>query len=293
MTKHKSPVSVGVREIVRYWPLVIVVTLIAVGAAIWSESRQAPSYTATTRLVVVPLPQWDESFLGTSLVRDSGDATRTAATVAAQLNSNHAATVTADYLGGGWTPNSVAAAVKVSVLENTNLIAIVARSADSENAAKLAEGFAKATLADRWRTISAELDARIAAITASMPGVPTDPNAPNADQWSARLQTVKMVRDAGSDPTIRIDSTSRPVRSKQLPVWVVMGLATAGGLFVGLLAAVGMAMLRRRINQQTGESPIDAPNPADSPNGGSEIDAEADGHPYPRSHDERGRSYVR
>jgi hypothetical protein len=114
--------SVGIRDIVRRWPLVIVLMLIALGAAFWSDSRQVPSYTATTRLVVVPLAQWDETFLGTSLLRDAGDASRTATTVAAELNSVRAATVAADYLGGDWTPDSVAAAVKVSVFEQTKVL---------------------------------------------------------------------------------------------------------------------------------------------------------------------------
>jgi capsular polysaccharide biosynthesis protein len=290
MTKHKPPNSVGIREIVRFWPLMIVVTLITVGAAIWSESRKDPSYTATTRLMVIPLIQSDETFLGTSLVRDAGDATLTAGTVAAQLNSHRAATVTADYLGRGWTPDAVAAAVKVSAHGNTNLIDIVARSADASKATKLAEGFAAATLADRWKTISGELEDRIDAITNDSDdtmvgrgaGTPGDSNAGEA---FTRLQTLKMVRDAGSDPTLRIDSTSPAVRSKQLPTWVIMGLATVGGLFVGLLAAVGVAMLRSRMNQPADKSVVQPLNPAQSPNGERPTDAEALVHAYPRPPD--------
>jgi hypothetical protein len=255
--------------------------MIAVGAAYWSTGRQAPSYTATTRVMVVPIAQWDETFLGTSLLRDSADATRTADTVAAELNSIRAATVAADYLGGGWTPDKVAGAVKVSVFEQTNVLEIVARSQDADTAAKLAEGFALAIQADRWKTISAELDARIASISADLAAATgtgrDDPNVtnPTADAASTRLQTLKMIRASGADPTMKIDSTILATQDEQLPIWMVLGLATAGGLFVGLLAAAGVALVRRSVNRPSDEPPFHARNPNHSPTEGDRTDAGA------------------
>jgi capsular polysaccharide biosynthesis protein len=246
--------SIGIREIVRRWRVIIVVTLIAVVATIWSHGQQVQTYTATTRVVVVPLAQWDETFLGTTLVRDSGDATRTAVTAAAELNSPRAAKVTADYLGGNWTPESVADAVKVSVFEETNVIEITARSTDQDAAVKLAEGFATANLADRWKQISGQLDARIATANSSVlasPGTGDGSENPTASQELARLQTLRSIRDSGSDPTMRIESTSPAVPVKQLSLWTLGGLATAGGLVVGILAAAGLTMLRRRTTHPT------------------------------------------
>lgn len=271
--------SIGTREIARRWPLIVAVMVIAVGAAMWTQSRQVPSYTATTRVEVVPLPQWDETFLGTDLVRDSGDATRTAATVAVELNSARAATVTADYLGGGWTPESVAAAVKVSSFEQTNVVEIVARSASAEKAVKLSQAYATATLADRWRSISAQLDGRIAKIQASAlanPAANTDTSNTNplAAQQSDRLQTLHMIRESGADPTMRIESTGAAVGSKQLPTGVVLALAATGGLFVGSLAAAGMAALRRPANHRIEQSPCSAMALAEPPNGDSRSDLE-------------------
>lgn len=271
--------SIGIREIARGWPLIVVVMMIAVGAAMWTESRQVRSYTATTRVEVVPLPQWDETFLGINLVRDSGDATRTAATVAAELNSTRAATVTADYLGGGWTLESVAAAVKVSSFEQTNVVEIVARAASAEKAVKLSQAYATATLADRWQSISAQLDGRIAKIQASVlanPAGNTDnANAnPIAAQQVERLQTLRMIRESGADPTMRIESTGSAVASKQLPTGVVLALAATGGLFVGSLAAAGMAVLRRPANHRIEQSPFPALALADPPNGESRNDLE-------------------
>jgi capsular polysaccharide biosynthesis protein len=267
--------SIGLREVLQFWPVIVAVTVIAFGATIWSHGQQVPQYAAMTRLMVVPLAQWDETFLGTSMVRDSGDATRTAATVAAELDSTRASAVTADYLGGNWTAESVDQAVKVTVFESTNVIEIVAISENANDAANLAEGFAAATLADRWNTLRAELDNRIATFDAAKLAAGDDDDAnPTAAAELAKLQTLTMIRESGSDPTIRIDSTSAALPMEQLPVWALLGLATAGGLLVGLLSAAGLAMMRRVAVPNEAEVVTSPPAGVYSTNGSVRADAD-------------------
>jgi hypothetical protein len=57
----------------------------------------------------------------------------------------------------------------------------------------------------------------------------------------------------------------------RLPFSVIVALAALGGLFLGLLAAVGMAQVRRRQRTGTQAAPVPVPDetPAFSPNGGS------------------------
>jgi capsular polysaccharide biosynthesis protein len=239
MTRRES-LKGWIRDIVRWWPLIIIPVVLAAAASTWSAGRQVPEYTATTRLVVIPLVQWDETFLGISLARDGGDPKRTAATVAALLDSRHSAELAAETLGSDWTPEAVDAAVDVSAVDGANTIAIKARSRDPDRAERLAEAYARAALADRWRTIAAQLDARIAAIADT-----TSPD-PNAGEASARRQTLTLIRQGGADPTVKIDSTSPAVPDKHLPIAVVVGLASAGGLAIGLLTAIAMARMRRR-----------------------------------------------
>jgi len=239
MTRHEAP-SIGVRDVLRWWPLVVLPALIAVAATLWSASQQPSSYTATTKLMVYPLAQWDETFLGTSLLRDGGDAKITAATVAASLDSRRSAATAAAYIGDSRTPEAIDSAVRVSALPETNVVEITAHSSDPKVAEGLAEDYAKAVLAERWRTISTELDTRIAALSV------TTAADPNAGEASTRLQTLTVIRQAGDDPTLRIDSTGAAVEDKRLPVAVMMGLAAAGGAAVGLVCAMAAARLRRR-----------------------------------------------
>lgn len=239
MTAHRTP-SISLRDVARWWPLILVPVVLAVGAAAWSAGQQTENYTASTRLVVVPLAQWDETFLGTSLIRDAGDAKSTATTVAALLDTPRQAGVAAEYLGGDWSPASVDAAVKVAVLPESNVIEVQAHSVDARLAEQLSEGFAKAALADRWKTISAELDTRIAALSV------TTSADPNSGEASTRLQTLTVIRQSGSDPTLRSDSTAKAVPDDRLPIAAVIAAAAVGGLFVGVLCAVGMARLRSK-----------------------------------------------
>lgn len=238
------------RDILRWWPLLLVTMGLALGAAGWAHQHTVPTYVATTRIVVVPLPQWDETFLGTDLVRDSGDATRTAATTAAELQSDRYIRATADYLGGEWTAESVGAAITVLAPGETNTIEISARSSDPGRAEKLASGFASAIMADRWQGISAQLDARITALRNSSLIGGGDPQGtnPTASEQAAQLQTITIVRDSRIDPTLRVGSTSRAERASEMPLAVTLSMAALGGLFVGVLAAAAIEFVRRSKN---------------------------------------------
>lgn len=240
MTRHEAPPGVGAREILRWWPVIVLVALVAVAGSLLALSQRAAEYTAVARLVVVPLVQWDQAFLGTSLARDAGDAGRTAETVAGMLDAPRVAQAAAADLGPDVTPDTVAAAVDVAVLDGTNLIEVTARGADPVRTGALAEAFAAAVVADRWRTIAGELDARIALLAATTRPVDT---GREAEQWLVQL---RVVRAGGVDPTMRVDSTTPAAPVPRLPAAAVIALAAAGGLFVGALAAAGIAVLVRQ-----------------------------------------------
>jgi uncharacterized protein involved in exopolysaccharide biosynthesis len=258
--------------------LVLTTTLIALGTAVWSYTHSTPSYTAITRIIVVPLPQWDETFLGTDLIRDSGDATRTAATVAADLGSDHYARVTAQYLGGDWTADSVRTGLTVKAPGETNVVEITARSSDPGRAQKLASGFVMATAADRWQAIAAQLDSRIAALKADTLTAAGDQQGtnPSATEQLARLQTLTIVRASGSDPTLQTGATDPSVQTAQLPFAVTLVLAALGGLFVGVLAAASMELLQRRKGRTTPLAGTAASGSAAySSNGTNHVDAKS------------------
>ncbi|MFD0368111.1 hypothetical protein [Streptomyces sp. NPDC059071] len=219
----------------------VLTTLAAlVASAVVAWGPRDPSYRATTRMPVTPLSQSDETFIGTSLIRDAGDAQRTSSTVARLLDSQRVAAATARSLGAPWTPASVRAAVDVKTVDETNMIEVTARADEPGQAVRVAETFAQTALKDRWQTVSAELDRRIAFAQKN-----TDAD-PNAGEESRRLQLLTFVRQSGVDPTLSIDSTGPAVRVDEVPAAVIMVMAGAGGMFLGVLAAYGIERHRRR-----------------------------------------------
>jgi uncharacterized protein involved in exopolysaccharide biosynthesis len=251
-----------IREVARWWPLILLPALIAVAAAVWSVSQQHSTYSATTKLQLAPLAQWDETFLGTSLVRDGGDPKRTAATVAALLDTRAAADTTAQSLGNGWTAEAVDAAIKVTPEQDANVIDVVSTTGDPDSAVRIADGFAKAALEQRWQVIGGELDARIASVP---------PGKSASDTVAARRQTIADVRQGGTDPTLRMVETSPARENVRQPVILTVGLAAAGGLFLGVLAAFGIVELRRRRSTSNHRVPeiVTDNEPVLSPNGGA------------------------
>ncbi len=76
--------------------LVILVTLAAIAAAVAWTVLRTPSYSATAEMLVTPVAQEDQTFLGLPVLRDSGDPTRSVQTAANQIHSSAAAVRTAD-----------------------------------------------------------------------------------------------------------------------------------------------------------------------------------------------------
>lgn len=257
MTNSRSVVKQGwLQRIMRRWPLLVGGMMIALGGALWSYEHEVPMYTATTTIVVVPLPQWDETFLGTDLVRDSGDATRTATTLAAELKSRRYANVAARELGGDWTAEKVTEAVTVTTSGETNIIEVVAKAADPDTARRVASGFVDAVTTARWETISSQLESRITALSRGSLASLGDQQGTNsaASVEIARLRTLGFVRDSHIDPTLRVDSSSLPVPDPQMSLPITVIIAALGGLFVGALASAAVDFLRRQRNPLAHES---------------------------------------
>ena len=240
-----TPASVGaLREIVRRWPVVLLVALAAVAAGAIASSSRESSYTARARLVIIPLAQQNESFLGTSLLRDAGDANRTASTLATTMDSREVERETAERLGDDWTADAVHDAVSVKPVANANVVEIEATAASSTLASRVASSFAEATLDVRWDKIAAELEERISALDQL-----TD-TVSDAGGLARDREILAATLRAGTDPTLRLQGNAPRVSQEGVSTAVVLVLALAGGLLLGCLAALGLSRLGRRIHSE-------------------------------------------
>lgn len=217
------------------WRLVLLIAVATLAASLIALALRPASFDAQAQLIVSPLPQYDDAFLGTGLARDSGDASLTAPTLAQVIESDAAVDATAEELGGDWTPRSVRDAVTVAPTAEANLVTVTAEAPSAREALKLAETFTQSALDARWRTIRSDLGTRIRRLEAGRAEAASA--RPSLDR---QLQTLRTVRAGGEDPTLRLATVEPAVAANSLSGPAVVLLALLGGLALGVLAAVAL-----------------------------------------------------
>lgn len=232
----------------RTW-VVVLVTLATVGVAAALLATRAPTYKSTAQLLVNPLPQDDRTFLGTALLRDSGDPTRTVQTAAALVASPLAAQDTARRLSGGLTSSDVEQSINVQPLGDSNILSVTASATSAAAATRLADQYVRSALAVRARQLQRQIDTAMAAI---------GPNPAASD--AARLAELRAVRQRG-DPTLTLSQAAQTPRAATgTPVPLVLVLAAIAGFTLGSIAALLMERFDRRV-RDAGELVAFAPIP--------------------------------
>lgn len=214
------------------------ITVVAIAAAAGVLARRSPAFVATTQILVTPLAQNDQTFIGVSLVRDAGDPTRTIQTAAALIESTYAAQLTAARVGHGLTTQQVQSDVTVVPVGQSNLLDVTAKAAAGSLAAHLATSYAEQSLYVRGLTIRRQINALIA----SLSGSPTPGN-------QARVLELRAVLRNG-DPTLSISRPAPVPRSPSgAPKWLVLALATIVGFVIASIAAVLTEQFNRRVRE--------------------------------------------
>lgn len=212
--------------------VVALTTIAAVAVAVALLATRTPTFTSTAQLLVTPLPQDDRTFLGTSLLRDSTDPTRTMQTAAALAASPAAAQRAARQLRIDW--RSVEQSVNVQPLGESSILSVAASSPTAEGAAQLANAYAQSVLSVRADEVQRQVDAMIQALG-------SNPRPTSGDR--AQLAELTAVRDRG-DPTLLLSQPAQePPSASGAPARLVLGLATIAGFTLGSIAA--LLMLRR------------------------------------------------
>jgi capsular exopolysaccharide synthesis family protein len=221
----------------------VLVTLAALGAAAMLLATRSPTYESTAELLVTPLQQDDRTFLGITLLRDSGDPTRTVQTAAALIASPIVASRTATHLGGGATRQSVTNAVKVEPVGESNIVGVTARAPSAAQAAELANRYAQDSLALRAEVLRKQVVSAIAQLS----GVAARSGGVLSSEESTRLTELRAVRDRG-DPSLSLSQPAQPPTAPtDTPAWLVLALALVAGLTLGAIVAVLAERLDRRV----------------------------------------------
>jgi len=232
-----------VRAIRSHALVFVLVTLAALGGAAALLATRSPTYEATAELLVTPLQQDDRTFIGITLLRDSGDPTRTVQTAAALIASPDVARRTAQGLGGSVTQDSVEDAIKVEPLGESNILGVTAQAASASEAATLANRYVRESLELRSELLRAQVVRAIAGLR----DVAQRNDGELSSVDSTRLSELRAVRDRG-DPSLALAQAAQPPKAAtDPPAWLVLALALVAGLTLGAIVAVLIERLDRRV----------------------------------------------
>ena len=232
-----------------HWLLVLLVTVAALLGSIAVLAFSSREYEGTSEILVSPLQRDDQTFVGLDLVRDSGDPTRNVQTAAALIGSPAVAEATARALGPGNDGRGVLEAVEVQPKGESNVLEVTATAEDPRLAADIANTFASVALDLRVRRLRRQLDALVDQLDTRLGDNTTNDAA--AAAITERLTQLEAIRSARQDPTLSmVRSAEAPTSPVGAPPWLILVAGLLGGLVLGVLAALAMRTVDRRIADQ-------------------------------------------
>ena len=236
----------GYLAAIRAHPLLVaLVTLATVGASIAFLATRSARYEATANLLVNPIPQEDEVFLGLPLIRDSGDPVRTVQTAASLVESQPAAELAAEFMGEGWTAKEVLDSIEVAPRGESNVLGVTATAGGAAESARLANSFSRAALEVRGDEIVDEARAQVRQLGAELDTLPPG-DAARVELASRRSQLEGLI--TRGDPTLApSEEAIAPNAAIGAPAPVIVALALLAGFILGSGTALLAELLARRV----------------------------------------------
>jgi len=227
--------------------VVLLVTLAALGGAIAYLTLRPARYEATAQMLVTPLPQDDQNFLGLEVLRDSGDPTRTVQTAATLIETREAADRTARKLGGGWTGEQVLGAIEVEPEGESNVLGITASADGADISARLANDYLRSALAIRDDALKRQVGAEIRRARARLEQ--TDAGTTESQELATRVDQLESAA-RGGDPTLALSQAAPAGARVGAAPPLVLVLALMAGLALGSGASVLMELFERRVRSE-------------------------------------------
>ena len=225
-------------QLKRHRWLILVIMTATVAAAVAYLEISGPSYRATARLLINPIEQQDAPLIDAPLIRNSGDPVRTIQTAAGLIQSRAAAALAAGSLGGGWTTDSVAAAVTVRPEGQSSIVAVLADADTPAAAARVVNTYVTALLTQRHGTFQRVAEGSLKSARARLTILGNSRGA-EASSLAKQIRQLEAV-SRGQDPNIaRVEPVASPGTLTGPPRWVVIALA----LLAGGILAVGIVLL--------------------------------------------------
>jgi tyrosine-protein kinase len=228
------------------WLLIVEIVAVAAVVAGLYATFAGKRYQAEADLVVTPISADDPAYVGVNVLRDSaqGSPVITAATLVSTPR-----VVAAAGVRGHVARSEAQAAVTANPLIQSNIVAVTAQASSPALAARLANAFAAATVAERTREYRASITAVTDGLDAQLQSLPaSEANGPEATAIDQRLAELASLSIA--DPSVRVLS---PAVAPASPVWPRKTLIVGAAVAVALIIGIGIALAREFLTQRVSE----------------------------------------
>jgi succinoglycan biosynthesis transport protein ExoP len=252
-TTTQEAVGPYLRAVRRHWRFVVLVTLLTVAAATFTVERSKHSYQASASVLVSPLASGDPAWIGIGVMIQSGDPARDLQTALGLIDSVQAASGTAAAIGPPWTTQSVQSAVAVTPLGQSDVVSITATASTPQEAARLANTYARVTVADRGAIVQSNIASELAVLQARSQALKAAgaSSATEVANISTQIDELEAAQATHGDPTISVAQAAQPPTSPSgTSHALILLLSLVGGLALASVAALGLEFFSRPVRDE-------------------------------------------
>jgi succinoglycan biosynthesis transport protein ExoP len=226
----------------QHWPFVVLSAAIAVAAAVAYSAAAQKRYEAGADVLVNPIPAGTGSLVGIPLIAESATS-RSVLTAAHLVKSPEVAADVKRTLHSRQGINGLLDRIDVKPQQQSAILTITATASSPEAAARLANAFADALIAQRTALFRNEVRATIRRLEARLRALGQSSTSPEATALASRLGDLRGL-SGGGDPTLQVASRAVPPTLADWPRPVLSVLvALAAGLLLGVGVAVALELL--------------------------------------------------
>lgn len=247
-TGSRSLTTNYLRVLREQWIIVGLAVVLCVAGGVIGRNLLPTNYKAETDLLISPIDNTDDTYVGISLFRNtSSDPTSNVLTLARYIDTPVTAQRVKAALHLSESASALLGSIGVKPLSQTDIVSIDATASSPQLAARIADAFARATIARRTQDIQSD-------VAAVMGTLQTQISRSNSAALTGALQTREAALRALiglPDPTVAVLNTAQVPTVPDKPSTALVVIATAMmGLLVGFGAALFTDTLGGKIRRE-------------------------------------------
>lgn len=218
----------------RHWLLVVLIVVVSVGAAVIYAVATPKRYESESEILVSPVTGSEDIFVGINVLRDE---TTGPLIVGRTLKTPQVTNAVIRRLSLQTTPKKLLKDVEIKPIQQSSVVAVVARAGDPRQAAQIANAFARVLLQQRTAAFQGDLRSSIDRLRKQLAtGQLTRGESVAIQERLAQLQALV----DGPDPTVSILSPAVPSSDA---IWPRPFLSVAVAFLAALVLGIGAVLV--------------------------------------------------